>query len=206
MGLLYVHAVTHGVLVNGPGRRTTLHLQGCSIGCPGCFSPHTHEHGLLGTGRDVLSVVNELVGPFFDAESDKPEGITISGGEPLQQAAELLQLLRYLNRLNLPRGVGMFSGTTYKQRASIPEWPEIRSLLDFAVLGPYVRGKALYPARSLRSSENQQLVIYNENKVRLEEFQTLPTMEFRITAGNVTVLGFPGEDDVSFGNHQARAD
>ncbi|RME55891.1 MAG: 4Fe-4S cluster-binding domain-containing protein, partial [Deltaproteobacteria bacterium] len=31
--------------VNGPGRRAVVWVQGCSLGCPGCFNPHTHSKG-----------------------------------------------------------------------------------------------------------------------------------------------------------------
>jgi len=30
-------------LVNGPGKRAVVWVQGCTLGCPGCFNPQTHS-------------------------------------------------------------------------------------------------------------------------------------------------------------------
>lgn len=81
------------------------------------------------------------------------DGVTFSGGEPMQQAEDLDMLLQSL-RSALPRlSVGMFTGYSEEeletgrfftrhgvgqdQRRAL--WRSIRSQLDFAVMGRYDR-------------------------------------------------------------------
>jgi pyruvate-formate lyase-activating enzyme len=40
--LLNLHALWPRSRANGPGVRMVLWLQGCTLGCPGCFNPATH--------------------------------------------------------------------------------------------------------------------------------------------------------------------
>ncbi|NJO00209.1 MAG: 4Fe-4S cluster-binding domain-containing protein, partial [Anaerolineales bacterium] len=39
--LLRLHQFLPQSRVNGPGLRAVLWVQGCSLGCPGCFNPQT---------------------------------------------------------------------------------------------------------------------------------------------------------------------
>ena len=73
---------------NGPGWRAVIWVQGCSLGCPGCFNPETHAfNGGAALGVDDLFKRIETVG-------DSVEGLTVSGGEPFQQLRPLTALLR----------------------------------------------------------------------------------------------------------------
>jgi anaerobic ribonucleoside-triphosphate reductase activating protein len=70
----------------GPGRRIGIWFQGCSIRCAGCMSRDTWA--FTRDGEPVETVLKRME-PWF-AEAD---GITISGGEPFDQADGLLALL-----------------------------------------------------------------------------------------------------------------
>ncbi|MGW6456739.1 4Fe-4S single cluster domain-containing protein [Streptomyces sp. NPDC055078] len=72
----------------GPGRRFCVWLQGCALSCPGCMSRHTWDPA-GGTERTVSSLL-ELWRGAVDSGAD---GLTVSGGEPLDQAAALAALL-----------------------------------------------------------------------------------------------------------------
>jgi anaerobic ribonucleoside-triphosphate reductase activating protein len=119
---LQVHAFEPGSRANGPGVRAVLWLQGCTLGCPSCFNPETH-----GFGRARSHMVEELVACLLSL-GERIEGVTISGGEPLQQPRPLLHLLRGLRRSsNL--SVLLFSGY---------DWEEIRGNAARAAILPYV--------------------------------------------------------------------
>ncbi len=75
---------------NGPGLRAVIWLQGCTLGCPGCFNPQTHSK----KGGDWVSV-DQLFSQVMALQSEI-QGVTISGGEPLQQMRPLLKLLQRL--------------------------------------------------------------------------------------------------------------
>src|SRR5437868_145303 len=75
---------------NGPGVRAVVWVQGCSLGCPGCFNPETHpaSGGRMASVDDLLREIAGL--------GDAIEGVTLSGGEPLQQRGAVVALLRRL--------------------------------------------------------------------------------------------------------------
>ena len=72
-------------IVDGPGFRYTVFVQGCPHNCPGCHNPQTHE---FESGRIVDT--DELFRECVDDPLNK--GVTFSGGEPFSQAKELYEL------------------------------------------------------------------------------------------------------------------
>ncbi|MFC5155631.1 4Fe-4S cluster-binding domain-containing protein [Streptomyces amakusaensis] len=72
----------------GPGRRFAVWLQGCALACPGCMSRHTWDP-LGGSDRPVPS----LLALWRAALAAGADGLTVSGGEPLDQPAGLGALL-----------------------------------------------------------------------------------------------------------------
>src|SRR5262249_17170585 len=98
-----IHAFEPRSRANGPGARFVVWFQGCTLGCPGCFNPTTHD---AAGGRTIA--LDELVGELTRAHGI--EGISLSGGEPLQQPEAARALL------DAARGLGLstlaFSGYT----------------------------------------------------------------------------------------------
>lgn len=86
--LLRVSETHFPVETLGPGRRLGIWLQGCGLACAGCMSRHTWDpEG--GTSRTVAS----LLGLWRAALAQGADGLTVSGGEPLDQPAALAALL-----------------------------------------------------------------------------------------------------------------
>src|SRR5262245_29198295 len=110
---LRLHAFLPASRANGPGVRAVLWVQGCSLGCPGCFNPLTHPT----TGGELVPT-DELV-RRLTALGDTIEGITVSGGEPLQQRPALLALLRRL-RQQTRLSVVLFTGFTWEEVQRFP--------------------------------------------------------------------------------------
>lgn len=80
-----------GSVCDGPGIRTVLFLQGCSVHCPHCHNPGTWD---LNGGYliEVTQLVKEI-------KSRSPiKRITISGGEPLMQPVALEKLIYLLKQ------------------------------------------------------------------------------------------------------------
>ncbi|MDD5435213.1 MAG: 4Fe-4S single cluster domain-containing protein [Nitrospira sp.] len=84
--LINLHSVIPSSRVNGPGKRMVVFFQGCTRKCPCCFNPDTHsfQKAHLYTSEDIFK-------QFLLPDT---EGITVSGGEPFNQAKGLLQLLK----------------------------------------------------------------------------------------------------------------
>ena len=81
--------IWHKTESEGPGLRTAIWLQGCSIGCPGCINPHLWSfHG--GDEVNVEHLADEILALDVD-------GITLLGGEPFDQAADCYLTNRYVD-------------------------------------------------------------------------------------------------------------
>ncbi|MBI4326753.1 MAG: radical SAM protein [Chloroflexi bacterium] len=93
---------------NGPGWRAVLWVQGCSLGCPGCFNPETHAFD----AGEVLSV--DRLFQRIEALGDSVEGLTVSGGEPFQQLRPLTALLRHV-RAETPLSIIVFTGFAWEE-------------------------------------------------------------------------------------------
>lgn len=137
-------------IVDGPGFRFVVFVQGCSHHCKGCHNPQSHDPA---AGRDVS------VGEMFDEISKNPylRGVTLSGGEPFEQVDAMLAL----GKLVRDAGYDLMSytGYTYEQlkERQDPATDELLGLLDILVDGPFVEAQ-----RNLtlvyRGSENQRVI------------------------------------------------
>lgn len=89
----YVHSVEIGSTVDGPGIRFVLFLTGCPLRCQYCHNPDTW-HKL--NGRPVT--LDEMKAEIFKYErvlKISGGGLTISGGEPVQQHGFVTAIFRY---------------------------------------------------------------------------------------------------------------
>lgn len=81
---------------DGPGIRTTVFLQGCSIHCPWCCNPETQmiwqnsRQEMQHYEYDTIDLANILLKDRF--YWDEGGGVTFSGGEPLLQAAGMVDV------------------------------------------------------------------------------------------------------------------
>lgn len=77
--LIRIAGIVDESIVDGPGIRLVVFTQGCSHNCKGCHNPHTHSYtgGTLVKIRDIIDKMKK--NPLLD-------GLTISGGEPFDQA------------------------------------------------------------------------------------------------------------------------
>lgn len=145
-------------IVDGPGLRYAVFVQGCSHACPGCHNPDSHapDGGQLTRIADIVADIrsNGLV-----------HDVTLSGGEPFEQARACAELARQLKA----EGYGLWVYTGYRYEdlraradagAGTPEADAIGALLDAAdvlVDGPFVQAQ-----RSLdlqwRGSANQRIL------------------------------------------------
>lgn len=90
----YIHSVETMGLVDGPGIRTVIFFQGCSLRCSFCHNPDTWElnKGKKFTVEELLKKVLRYK-PYYEKSGG---GVTISGGDPLMQGDFLLELVKAL--------------------------------------------------------------------------------------------------------------
>lgn len=87
-----IHSLETIGLVDGPGIRTVVFLQGCSLRCAYCHNPDTWECR-KGQEIEAKELLQKLVRykPYFAKSGG---GVTFSGGEPLLQPEFLLEMLK----------------------------------------------------------------------------------------------------------------
>jgi len=152
MGSLRIAGVAKQSIVDGAGLRFTLFTQGCPHGCPGCHNPATHDFS-GGYDCGVEKILRELdSNPLL-------QGVTLSGGEPLCQAAELLPLALALPMRGLD--IWCYTGYTLEEllEMAVRDKPlaELLTLMDVLVDGRY---EALQRDLTLRfrGSRNQRIL------------------------------------------------
>lgn len=120
------------------------------------------------------------------AHSASIEGLTISGGEPLQQRRALLALLRRV-RQETPLSVVLFTGYTWDEVQRMPDAEELLSYVDVLIAGRYDASQRL--ARDLRGSANKTVHVLTD-RYTMADLQTVPHAEVIITeAGEIVVSG-----------------
>ena len=175
MTLARVHATEARSRANGPGTRFVIWLQGCSLGCPGCFNPGTHD-AAAGEAVEVDALLARI-GPV--------DGLTLSGGEPLEQPDAALALLRGARARGLSTLI--FSGFTIDEIRARRLGAEVLAELDVLIDGRYVSTDRL--ATGLRGSANQRIHLLS-GRHTLAEVEATPVAEVRIDRkGAVTLTG-----------------
>jgi anaerobic ribonucleoside-triphosphate reductase activating protein len=177
---LRLHALQPSSRANGPGLRCTIWLQGCTLGCPGCFNPETHtaDGGEWVEVETLARRILALAEPAAGSETaHRIEGLTISGGEPLQQLPALLHLLQAV-RLNSRLGILLFSGYTWDEIQRMPAAGQLLGLLDVLIAGRYQANRRL--GQGLLGSTNQSIHLLT-GRHTLAELQSVPEAEIFIT-------------------------
>jgi anaerobic ribonucleoside-triphosphate reductase activating protein len=174
-----VHAIEPVSRANGPGSRFVVWMQGCTLGCAGCFNPTTHD---AGGGRELA--VEAIADQLARARDTRGiEGLTLSGGEPLQQARASLALLEAARALGLSTLV--FSGYRIEEIRALPDGEAVLAQLDVLIDGRYVASERL--ARGLRGSANQRARLLTDRYTQAD-IDATPTGEVVIARDGSVVL------------------
>lgn len=99
----YIHSIETLGTLDGPGIRYVIFMQGCPLRCAFCHNPDTWRmaNGQVKTVKWLLEDIKNYIS-FFQSSGG---GVTVSGGEPLLQAAFVSELFIELKKLNIHRVV-----------------------------------------------------------------------------------------------------
>ena len=131
-------------IVDGPGLRLTVFTQGCPHHCPGCHNPQTHDPAGGREETTTALLARYTADPLLD-------GLTLSGGEPMEQAAG--------------GNVWVYTGWRYEAlvQESDPARLRLLAAADVLVDGPYVESERSLELR-WRGSRNQRLIDLNATR------------------------------------------
>jgi len=155
---------------NGKGIGCSVFLQGCSLHCKNCFNKSTWDFngGYEWTDKETEQLFEILRKPYITRAS-------ILGGEPLDQAKELLRLLSQIRNWNPNLKIWIYSGRTLEENMKNQLKAECLSLCDVLVDGAYVdelrdltlafRGSSNQRIIDLKKTfESSNIVLYNLEK------------------------------------------
>ena len=137
-------------IVDGPGYRFTVFVQGCPHNCPGCHNPQTHDFsgGHLADTDDVIAHLGE--NPLV-------RGLTLSGGEPMMQPEPLYLIAKAAKE----KGMNVWCYTGFTLDALLKENNPARMALLHSI-DVLVDGRFVQEQKSLsllyRGSSNQRLI------------------------------------------------
>lgn len=149
--------IAHDSYVDGPGKRTVIFFQGCSIRCKGCQNKHLWPAD-GGKIEDAKIVAERMVEPGLNA-------FTISGGEPFDQPLAVSRLITWLRILSPDCHIIVYSGYTLEQLLELGRFPcpdnlsVVATLMRANVLvdGPYVK-ELDDTSMQYRGSRNQRVI------------------------------------------------
>jgi anaerobic ribonucleoside-triphosphate reductase activating protein len=160
-----------------------LWVQGCTIGCDGCFNkdlqPHTPKHLVepVSFAKKIMQI----------ASDNHCEGFTISGGEPFQQSRALNILSRELKKNNFT--IVCFTGYTNRVIMSSKS-PDINGFLeniDILIAGPYNHTKR---HQYVWCDDADKEIKFFTNAYSKLDLNTVATSEYILDASSAHYTGY----------------
>ena len=137
-------------IVDGKGFRFAVFVQGCTLNCPGCHNPGSHDvsGGYLKDTEDLIKEISE--NPLLD-------GVTFSGGEPFLQPEPLSDMARKVKALGL--NVWVYTGSRFEDILNEGDAKklELLHLTDVLVDGPFLQEERSLELK-FKGSKNQRTI------------------------------------------------
>jgi anaerobic ribonucleoside-triphosphate reductase activating protein len=148
--MIRIAGIINDSIVDGPGLRMAVFMQGCDKDCAGC---HNQEARSMEGGRDYTA--DEV----FEKIKANPllSGVTFSGGEPLLQARQLLPLAKNINEAGL--SLAVYTGDTFEQILTRGDEAQLAMLsyADTLIDGPFILAQKSLRL-PFRGSANQRIL------------------------------------------------
>lgn len=156
---------------NGPGLRYTIWTQGCALNCRGCFNPTTHASS---GGKGLL--ISEIAAEIND--SSGIEGVTLSGGEPLDQANAIALLVP---EVSSDLTWILYTGYTTREIFADQRKLSVVGLMDLTISGRFQR-QAAHPYM-------RKKIIKTTSRVDPSYFSTNRQVQFTVSSSSVLKTG-----------------
>ncbi|MEU2061251.1 4Fe-4S single cluster domain-containing protein [Streptomyces sp. NPDC013455] len=180
-----IHSTLARSTANGPGARFVVWSQGCTLACDGCFNPGTHpvrpgDPARDPGGRPVADLVEEVLG------TDGIEGVTLTGGEPLEQTEAVAAFCGAVRRRS-DLGIIVLTGFTRAEVEGDARRAAAVADTDLVVAGRY--NARLRLGAGLRGSSNKEYWALT-GRYTAADLAEVPEAELVIgTDGSITLTG-----------------
>lgn len=191
---MFIDRILSPIETLGPGKRLVIWTRGCGKHCKGCANPELWET-IESKNYDVKKVIDIIKQVYKDTQFD---GITISGGDPLEQKDEMLFLLEQLNEIT--DDIIVYTGYEFHELENL--WSEndlkrLKNSIAILIDGPYVEEKNV-PEAVMRGSSNQEILFFKDKyKNKMDEY---------MKKGRKIQNVFMGSKMISVGIHDRRGD
>ena len=183
MAVLRVGHILPNARIYGPGTRYTIWLQGCSLGCKGCWNKQFWPED-SGKKIGVDEIITEI--KLLDVE-----GITLLGGEPLQQPEAVMELINETKKIG--KTVFLYTGYTKNEMSDLMK--ECAENSDILIAGRYVEKLRDLHLR-WRGSSNQ-IIEFPTGVYGELDLADVRELEVHISGGNIHLYGYPdGEEEI----------
>jgi len=188
--LLNVANICHISRVNGPGIRSVVWVQGCRRKCPGCINPQTHPH-------KAVKLLEPAELGIQLCQIRQTNGITLSGGEPFEQACACGILAETAKKQG--KTVTVFTGFTFEQIITCQneDVQHFLSQIDLLVAGPYIRELAC-ETRLWQASSNQTVHFLTPDINPFLPWQDKEAFEINTSGDQLMFTGFPDSQDIEW--------
>ena len=164
--------------IYGPGRRAVIWVQGCSLACEGCWNEDLWPFQ-GGESVSIDSIIDSI-------DLGEIEGITLLGGEPLQQPKSTLALIQKAKSVGLTTMLYTgFEPHELKGTAS-----KALLLSDIAVVGRYRQEERDINLR-WRGSSNQRVLLISEKYANLNIDEMNEVEVHMDEDGRIELVGYP---------------
>jgi anaerobic ribonucleoside-triphosphate reductase activating protein len=130
--MLNLYNIEKSNFVNGSGKRFVIWVQGCSLGCRGCWNQDSWSFE-----PNILKSCDEIFGEIV--AQPHLDGVTFTGGEPFLQQIKLAKLAKMIkSKTNL--NIQVFTGFRLEEIKDSPLLDEV----DIVVAGRYGQKQRVY--------------------------------------------------------------
>ena len=178
--VINIHSLIKNSGVNGPGDRFVIWTQGCRKGCKNCYNPETWSHY-----KNNLITIEEII---EEIKISSATGVTISGGDPLEQPMEIFSLLEKISLLDLKDGVIVFTGYTLEEIKKDCQLERCLKYIDVLIDGRYIDEKRI--SSGLAGSSNQEFHFLTD-KISRDNILIDQEVEIHLLGDLIQLTGFP---------------
>ncbi len=172
---------------NGPGIHYTIWFQGCNLNCPECFNPHTHNRK-GGFRKRINQIVKEIK---HEKEVNKIKGVTLTGGEPLQQLEGVFKLVKEIKTKVSDIGIIILTGYEPEELEKMEMFKRISTYVDVFIAGRYRKERKIQ--KGIRGSDNKKYLFLTEYYAR-RDFDKVPQLEVIVgKTGSIVLSGIEPE-------------
>jgi len=145
---LRIAGIVNDSIVDGPGLRLTIFVQGCKRNCYNCHNPQTHDlnGGRLIDAEEIIKMIDKNV--LLD-------GVTFSGGEPFLQTVPLIFLAKKIKERKL--SLIVYTGFKWEELIKYEQNIKLLNYVDYLIDGEFINSlKSL--ELNFRGSSNQRII------------------------------------------------